>query len=134
MSRPFVGILLDTNAFLEIVSSEHKPFGKNAQRVVDSSDVVYISAVSLFEIQVKRMLGKLKVKSDLADVIQKTNLIELPVTNAHALGVDRFPSLREHDPFDRILLSQVACEGLTLLTSDQTLVQLNLTYVLDSQL
>ena len=43
---------------------------------------------------------------------------ELPVTGAHAIIVDRLPSIHK-DPFDRILIAQAQVEGMTLLTADE---------------
>jgi len=45
---------------------------------------------------------------------------ELTISGAHALAVRPLPSLHK-DPFDRILLAQAQCEGLTLLTVDKDL-------------
>ena len=129
-----LAILLDTNALLLLVSSGGKPFGKTAQRIFDSADVVYVSSVSILEIRLKSMLGKLKISGDITEVIRSSNLQELVVTHTHADGVDRFPSLTHHDPFDRLLLSQAAVEDLILLTSDNILIDLNLPYVLNSEL
>mgnify|MGYP001348897423 FL=1 len=42
---------------------------------------------------------------------------ELPITSEHAVGVEALPELHR-DPFDRLLIAQAICEGITLLTAD----------------
>ena len=47
---------------------------------------------------------------------------ELSVTSEHAVNVDTLPPLHR-DPFDRLLVSQALCEGVTLLTADPQLAR-----------
>jgi PIN domain nuclease of toxin-antitoxin system len=47
---------------------------------------------------------------------------ELPVTGDHAVAIDGLPPIHK-DPFDRILIAQAKVEGITLLTSDVTIVR-----------
>jgi PIN domain nuclease of toxin-antitoxin system len=42
---------------------------------------------------------------------------ELPITGEHAIAVPDLPAIHK-DPFDRMLVAQARCEGLTLLTAD----------------
>ena len=44
-------------------------------------------------------------------------MIELPVTVRHGLAVGQLP-LHHRDPFDRLLIAQARCEGLTIVTAD----------------
>ena len=41
----------------------------------------------------------------------------LPITIEHALAVQDLPLIHK-DPFDRMLVAQAQCEGLTLVTAD----------------
>lgn len=47
---------------------------------------------------------------------------ELPVTGEHAVAIDGLPPIHR-DPFDRILVAQAKVEGITLLTSDNTVAR-----------
>ena len=47
---------------------------------------------------------------------------ELPITSDHAVSVDSLPALHK-DPFDRLLLAQALCEGITLVTADSQLAK-----------
>ena len=54
--------------------------------------------------------------------LRDNGYIELPVTSEHAVSIDSLPPLHK-DPFDRLLLAQALCEGITLVTSDAQLAR-----------
>jgi PIN domain nuclease of toxin-antitoxin system len=88
----------------------------------DPSNLVYVSAVSGWEIAIKAALGKLLVPVDprrwLPEQVRAANFTPLSVTLEHALGVSDLP--RHHaDPFDRLLLAQAVAEELTIVTGDR---------------
>ena len=73
--------------------------------------------VSFAEIGVKAAVGKLVVPGDLRVHIVRSGLRILGLDPAHGLRVVELP-LYHRDPFDRLLISQARCEGLTLVTAD----------------
>ena len=76
-----------------------------------------MSAASIWEIEIKRALGKLPVPEHLPETILQAGCRPLPITWRHAQAVGQLP--RHHpDPFDRMLIAQARCEGLTLMTAD----------------
>jgi PIN domain nuclease of toxin-antitoxin system len=77
---------------------------------------VHVSPVSVWEIGIKRALGKLDAPPDLSEVIG--HMRELPVTWRHASVAASLPP-HHRDPFDRMLVAQAQVEGLTLVTSDE---------------
>ncbi len=108
-------LLLDTNALIRWHGGTLKPA---AVRVVQQADLVVVSAVSAFEIAIKRTLGKLEFRDEVEDVVERYGFLALPVSIRHA---DRLRVLPMHhpDPFDRLLISQALEEGLTIVTSDR---------------
>lgn len=78
------------------------------------------------------MLGKLQVPPNLLDVITRAGLKELPYDFQAAEQITSFPELTRHDPFDRMLLGQAASQKLQFLTTDQILLKLGLSYVIDA--
>jgi len=61
----------------------------------------------------------------LADIVsqqQANGLRVLPVTLAHALGVEGLPAVHK-DPFDRMLIAQANVEGAELVSVDQVVRQ-----------
>ena len=112
-------LLLDTNALIWWLAGIPR-FGDAAEGAIAGADQVFASAVSGYEVAFKRTLGKLVVPDDFSEQIDKHGFDELPVTLSHAIGAGELP-LHHRDPFDRLLVAQARCEGLTLVTSDRKL-------------
>lgn len=87
----------------------------------DPGNELLFSAASLWEIAIKRGLGRSDFQVD-ARVLRRGLLDngyrELPVTSEHAVAIDALPPLHR-DPFDRILVAQAQVEGITLVTADE---------------
>jgi PIN domain nuclease of toxin-antitoxin system len=76
-----------------------------------------ISAVVVWEVAIKRQLGKLDAPSDLLERLEQAGVELLPITARHADHVRALP-MHHRDPFDRLLIAQAAVEGLPLVTAD----------------
>lgn len=128
-----MNLLLDTNA-LVWASDENrlKNLGKNARRLIESSGIVYFSAVSIAELQIKHISGKLKEMPNAQSAVAG-GLLGLNFKTEHAQVIENFPSLVRHDPFDRMIIAQAYSENLLLLTADKTLLSLGLNYVIDAR-
>ncbi len=114
-------LLLDTHIFLWCLSDapQLKPA---TRRLIESAQEVHVSAASIWEIAIKVRLGKLDADpAEVADAIEATGFIELPVRAAHTIGVARLPAYHA-DPFDRLLVAQAMAEPLHLLTADASLL------------
>jgi PIN domain nuclease of toxin-antitoxin system len=119
-----VKLLLDTHLLLW-AANEPKRLPKAARVLIeDLENELLFSAASLWEITIKRSLGREDFRVD-ARVLRRGLLdngyIELPITSEHAVNVDHLPPIHK-DPFDRILVAQATVEGITLLTDDRKLV------------
>jgi PIN domain nuclease of toxin-antitoxin system len=94
-----------------------------ARQLIANAGVVYVSAVSLWEIGMKVSTGKLKLRTSMSDLEAKltaANFVPLALTWSHAVrAYDVAPFHR--DPFDRLLLAQAVTEPLHLLTTDESL-------------
>jgi PIN domain nuclease of toxin-antitoxin system len=110
-----VKLLLDTNALVRWHLAKLRPA---AVRTVQRADVVVVSAVSAWEIGIKRALGKLDVKDPVEDIVERNRFVPLPVTVRHGDLLRDLP-LHHADPFDRLLIVQALEEGLTICTSDR---------------
>src|SRR6185312_8456295 len=77
-----------------------------------------LSVASVWEMQIKVQLGKLKLSLPLKELLknqQETNdLTVSPVTLTHVLALDALP-FHHKDPFDRLLIAQSIEEKLLLL-------------------
>ncbi len=116
-------LLLDTHLLLWAAASSGRLPGGALELLKDTSNDVYYSAASIWEIAIKSSLRRKDFRIDVAQLLEtlpKMGLVELPVTAAHAAGVTRLPPIHR-DPFDRLLIAQSIVEPLTLLTNDALL-------------
>jgi PIN domain nuclease of toxin-antitoxin system len=113
-------LLLDTHVILWWLADDSalKPDVRTA--ISDTSNLVYISAVSLWEIVIKQGLGKLQLPEDWADTLIREPFGQLSINFKHALTLGELPAIHK-DPFDRLLVAQCLAEDLTLVTHDATL-------------
>ena len=118
-------LLLDTHVFLALIGSgsTNLPASVVALLKGDAADT-HLSAASLWEIAIKRRLGKLRLTAELEalpNFLERLGVRIVPIDERHALAaVDPEPATR--DPFDRMLLAQCQVEGLRLVTIDRALV------------
>ena len=74
----------------------------------------------MWEIAIKRSLGKLDIPNTYRDDIADQGFRELPITWDHARKTELLPSIHR-DPFDRMLVAQALSEDLTLVTTDDNI-------------
>jgi PIN domain nuclease of toxin-antitoxin system len=111
-----VNLLLDTHVALWSLVAD-VALGDNLLDRLRHDPDIFLSSVTLWEITIKQIAGKLGGPSDLAERVRDMGFRELPVTNAHAIAAGRLP-IHHRDPFDRMLVAQATIEGLTLVTRD----------------
>jgi PIN domain nuclease of toxin-antitoxin system len=115
-----VRLLLDTHTFIWWDSAPNKLSPASAAALRDPANEVFLSVASVWEVVIKRQLGKLSLSLPLPDIVarqQLNGLQLLEVSLAHVLGVDNLPPVHK-DPFDRLLAAQAVVEGLELVTAD----------------
>jgi PIN domain nuclease of toxin-antitoxin system len=87
----------------------------------NSANTLLLSVASIWEMQIKQQLGKLRLKLPLAEIVQgqqeANGLAVLPVRLEHVLLLDQLP-FHHRDPFDRLLLAQAKAEQAQLLSCD----------------
>jgi PIN domain nuclease of toxin-antitoxin system len=114
-------LLLDTHTFIWWDSDPAKLSPQTLALCQDRANVVLLSVVSVWEMQIKRQLGKLQLRLPLAEMIasqQQTNQIAvLSVNLAHVLVLESLP-VHQKDPFDRLLIAQAREEDAVLVSSD----------------
>jgi PIN domain nuclease of toxin-antitoxin system len=120
-----VKLLLDTHLLLWAAGEPKKMSPKARRLIADTDNELMFSAASLWEVAIKRALGRADFQVDsrlLRRGLIDNGYVELPVFSAHAVAVETLPSIHK-DPFDRLLVAQSLVEGITLLTSDEVVAQ-----------
>ena len=114
----FAPLLLLTSA-LALSAEPAAPADPRARELIANPEhAVFVSAVSLWEIWLKRSLGKLRLPSDFEERLAGESFERLPLLAAHAREVATLP-WRHRDPFDRMLIAQARASGLSFLTADE---------------
>jgi len=114
-------LLLDTHLVLWWMNGEASRIGKRALAALGSDGIdPIVSAVTVWEVAIKRGLGKLEAPGDLLPQLERAGVELLPISPRHA---DLVASLPPHhrDPFDRLLVAQATLEGLALVSEDEAL-------------
>src|ERR1044072_9227210 len=114
-------LLLDTHIFIWWADQPEKLPPAALSALEDDANELLLSVASVWEMQIKIQLGKLKLSLPLKELVknqQDTNDLRVsPVTLTHVLALDSLP-FHHKDPFDRVLIAQCMAEGLTIVTSD----------------
>lgn len=114
-------LLLDTHTFIWWDNDPSRLSATALSLCSDPANDLILSVASLWEMQIKRQLGKLELRLPLADIVrhqQTTNGITvLPVTQAEVLALDGLPAVHK-DPFDRLLVAHAITQAAVLVSAD----------------
>src|SRR6266446_8582020 len=114
-------LLLDTHVFIWWADRPEKLSHTALSALEDEANELLLSVASVWEMQIKIQLGKLKMSLPLKELVknqEETNDITVsPVALTHVLALDALP-FHHKDPFDRLLIAQSIEEDLTLVTAD----------------
>jgi len=118
-------LLLDTHLLLWAAGEPGQLSAAARALIDDPNNVLLFSAASLWEVAIKRGLGREDFQVDarlLRRGLLDNGYQELPIASEHAVAIDSLPPIHK-DPFDRLLIAQAMVEGITLLTADPLVAQ-----------
>lgn len=117
-------LLLDTHTFIWLDNAPTRLSQQVRNAIEEFDNILLLSMVSVWEIQIKVQLGRLDIPNGVANLIQRqreSNGIELlPITIPHVLALSELP-FHHGDPFDRLLISQARVEDLIMVTKDDNI-------------
>jgi PIN domain nuclease of toxin-antitoxin system len=112
-----VRVLIDTHIFLwwdRQLRSLSRPL---RAAIADEGNDIFVSAASIWEVAIKRAVGKLSFSRPIVEAVSELGFKILPITGSHAEHAGGLP--RHHDdPFDRLIIAQAHLEGMVLGTQD----------------
>jgi PIN domain nuclease of toxin-antitoxin system len=115
-------ILLDTHIFIWMATEPERLSPKLTASIIDRQNTLFLSLVSIWEIQIKVALGKLDLMGDLATTvdtqIEENSIQILGIDLPHIYALSNLPA-HHRDPFDRLLIAQSQVEQMTLATVDR---------------
>jgi PIN domain nuclease of toxin-antitoxin system len=117
-------LLLDTHTFLWFCQGDASLSAAAKTLIEDAANRKMLSMASCWEIAIKAGLGKLTLGEPSATylpaALSRTGFELLPITLAHATGVERLPQ-HHRDPFDRLLVAQATAEAIPIVSADVAL-------------
>jgi PIN domain nuclease of toxin-antitoxin system len=111
-------LLLDANAFLWWVTDSPLLSIGACEAIADDANSILVGIGSLWELSIKRSIGKLDFPHDFQTVLRDEIFELLPITFQHLAVLGSLP-LRHRDPFDRLLIAQSIAENVVVVTNDQ---------------
>lgn len=119
-------ILLDTHAIIWALTDDPALSKKAKAEISDPKNTIYYSLASVWEIAIKNAKSPEKCpynEKEIAELCDKSGFLPLDITLDHICGlrsltVKSGKELINHDPFDRILLSQSKSENMKLFSHD----------------
>ena len=115
-------LLFDTHILLWAFNDDQRLPAKVREVLSNPEQVVLVSAVSIWEMSIKRSIGKLKLPDDFFNTLPKIKFEQLNINFTHAKSVLNLPLIHQ-DPFDRMLIAQANVEHLTLVTVDKDILR-----------
>ena len=110
-------ILVDSHILYWSIIEPRKVSATVSKALLDGNNQVWASAVGIAELRIKQRIGKLELPDDFDDLIERTGFDTLSFHASHTRWLAELP-LHHRDPFDRMIIAQAICEGLTIATSD----------------
>ena len=116
--------LLDTHTFLWYIFDDPR-LPSQIKDIISDADSVYVSMATLWEISIKQSIKKLEFDSSISYLGDMCVAKDFRLLNFSIPQFDIMKSLPffHNDPFDRILIAQALCNGLTLITKDENIAK-----------
>lgn len=116
-------LLLDTHVLLWLFKEPDRLSLTTHDRLAESETEILVSVATLWEIAIKRAVGKLNLPGDLVQIVprfvREIGADLLTISPAHALSVADLP-MHHRDPFDRLLIAQAHIEKIPIVTADRS--------------
>jgi PIN domain nuclease of toxin-antitoxin system len=118
-----MNLLLDTHALLWIVAQDRR-LTENARTLfLDTSNTILFSVAGIWELAIKRSLGKIELSDGLSDFVHKhilgNDIGILSIRLDHLYQIENLP-FHHRDPFDRLIIAQALVEKIPILSADES--------------
>ena len=117
-----MNLLLDTHVLIWALENNSTLSEQARVAIIGSQNLIYVSAVSIWEISIKKAIGKLNAPDNLIEEIDLHRFLPLAINFKHAELAGKLPHIHK-DPFDRLLIAQAIIENLILITRDDFISQ-----------
>lgn len=111
--------LIDTCALLWFLD-DNSSLSARAKDIIGKSNDLYLSIASLWEIAIKKTIGKLDIEesvTDIENICIDYGIVVLPIKTQYLERIQKLPLIHA-DPFDRLIMSTALEENFLLITHD----------------
>jgi PIN domain nuclease of toxin-antitoxin system len=115
-----VRLLVDTHAALWLLDEDKRLSRSAEEALTRPSNEVLLSAAVVWEVAIKRSLGKLDAPDGFAEVLLNGGAAPLAISLEHAQAVHSLP-WHHRDPFDRMVVAQASLEDAAIVSGDERL-------------
>ena len=115
-----MNLLLDTHIVLWWLADSSDLPAPARLAIANTTNVCFVSAATLWEIEIKRALGKLSIPESYNDVIARQGFRESSIFRTHAAALRTLPQIHR-DPVDRMLVAQAMSDDLVVLTTAEAI-------------
>ena len=123
-------VLLDTHVLLWWLFDEPQLGSRVRSVIANGQNEIFVSAVTVAEIAIKRSIGKLPGPDGLLSTLAEEGFQELPLLTTHSALLERLP-FHHRDPFDRMLIAQAKVESLTIASYDARVLEYEVDSITD---
>ncbi len=114
-------LVLDAHALLWALLGDGGELAPSARRsIADPDNDVLVSAATIWEIEVKRLAGRLEAPDDLLATVEATRFEIVAITGEDAVAAARLPP-RHRDPFDRMVIALARRLDALVVTRDRAI-------------
>jgi PIN domain nuclease of toxin-antitoxin system len=113
-------LLVDTHAALWLLGEDDRLSRSAEKALTEAANEVLLSAAVVWEVAIKRSLGKLDAPDGFAEILLNGGAAPLAISLEHAQAVHSL-AWHHRDPFDRMLVAQAALEDAAIVSSDERL-------------
>jgi len=117
-----MNILLDTHVLVWAMENNPELSDGARNSIIRARNMVFVSSISIWEIAIKKNLGKLETPDNLQEEIELHRFTPLQINFDHAELAGKLPDIHK-DPFDRMLIAQAIIEKLTLVSRDKLIAR-----------
>ncbi|MCB1191541.1 MAG: type II toxin-antitoxin system VapC family toxin [Leptospiraceae bacterium] len=118
--------LIDTHIFLWYITNDNRLDLGFKNIIIDKTNEIYLSVVSIWEMLIKAKLGKLFIPQPyykfIVEQLEQHKIDVLAVNKIELVHLESLPEIHK-DPFDRIMICQSIEYNHILLTDDNNILK-----------
>jgi len=115
--------LLDTAIFLLWLEHKEQLHDSIYEILSNKDNTIYVSDASIWEIDIKKGLGEIKLDNIDIDTILEVSEFEKLELSSHTLEIAKRVPSQYNNPFNRTIIAQAIEQQLTLITLDNTILE-----------